>query len=89
MCGTENGTNGAAPVAPPPNNPATSVYSQVQDYLSNTGNFKSVCFTYVMVSNTNNRIQDHRKYVGVPDPVFQGHVNMGMLGTLREGEQFS
>ncbi|KAI0186614.1 hypothetical protein F4808DRAFT_454467 [Astrocystis sublimbata] len=44
MCGTANG-NGSAAVAPHPaqdHNPATSVYSQVQDYLSNTGRYKII-----------------------------------------------
>jgi homocitrate synthase len=45
MCGTENGENGSAGVAPHPaqdHNPGTSVYSQVQDYLSNTGRYKII-----------------------------------------------
>ncbi|KAI7772766.1 hypothetical protein LZL87_005491 [Fusarium oxysporum] len=43
MCGTENGSVGAAPhPAQNANNPATSVYSQVQDFLSNTNRYKII-----------------------------------------------
>jgi homocitrate synthase len=42
MCGTENGSAGVAPHPVQNNNPATSVYSQVQDYLSNTNRYKYV-----------------------------------------------
>ncbi|KAI1816068.1 hypothetical protein GGS20DRAFT_539960 [Poronia punctata] len=42
MCGTENGTAGTAPHPAQNNNPATSVYSQVQDYLSNVTRYKII-----------------------------------------------
>ncbi|SCO78967.1 related to homocitrate synthase, mitochondrial precursor [Fusarium oxysporum] len=43
MCGNENGSVGAAPhPAQNANNPATSVYSQVQDFLSNTNRYKII-----------------------------------------------
>lgn len=40
MCGTENGTTGAAPHPVQNGHTPTSVYSQAQDYLSNTGRYK-------------------------------------------------
>jgi len=43
MCGTENGSTGAAPhPAQDANQPASSVYSQVQDYLSNVNSYKII-----------------------------------------------
>ncbi|KAF5240191.1 hypothetical protein FANTH_9700 [Fusarium anthophilum] len=43
MCGTDDGTAGAAVKHPAQNqNPASSAYSQVQDYLSNVNNYKII-----------------------------------------------
>ncbi|KAF5617404.1 homocitrate synthase mitochondrial [Fusarium sp. NRRL 52700] len=43
MCGTDDRTAGAAVKHPAQNqNPATSAYSQVQDYLSNVNNYKII-----------------------------------------------
>lgn len=60
MCGTENGENGSTGVAPHPasdHNPATSIYSRVQDYLSNTGSYKQVRFSIAVAFDlTDNRI---------------------------------
>uniref|UniRef100_A0A0D2XB91 Pyruvate carboxyltransferase domain-containing protein n=1 Tax=Fusarium oxysporum (strain Fo5176) TaxID=660025 RepID=A0A0D2XB91_FUSOF len=58
MCGTENGSVGAAPhPAQNANNPATSVYSQVQDFLSNTNRYNLL---FVRESNSAMRSSQER-----------------------------
>jgi homocitrate synthase len=42
MCETDNGTTGAAPHPASNQNPASSPYSQVQDYISNVGRYKII-----------------------------------------------
>ncbi|KAK3181505.1 homocitrate synthase lys21 [Lecanicillium sp. MT-2017a] len=42
MCGTENGTAGAASHPAQNHNPASSPYSQVQDYISQVNNYKII-----------------------------------------------
>ena len=42
MCETDHGPNGAALPPPPNRNSATMPYGQVQDYISQVGNYKYV-----------------------------------------------
>lgn len=57
MCGTENGTAGAASHPAQNHNPASSPYSQVQDYISQVNNYKCVYISIAAVAVLFTRFQ--------------------------------